>query len=257
LLCKQGELPVDIGADEVHLWMVKCSEVSDVSLLQKYRTILSVDELTRQQRYVSEKSRHRELLTRVLVRTTLSRYEDVNVREWCFSVGEYGKPEIATSLPTDLRFNLSHAGDYIVVAVTRCRDIGVDVEYIHRKTNYMGIARRYFLAMEIADLSALSGESQRGRFYDYWTLKEAYLKGCGLGLMGVGTQFGFHLNQESSANMQVYGAMNGKPGDWHFWRKMLAKEYRLALAVRCGLETDINITLFESIPLSTSGNLMK
>jgi len=242
---------VNIGADEVHLWMTRCSAVSDSTLLKKYRTILSAGELARQQRYASEKSRHRELLTRVLVRTTLSRYEHINAREWCFSVGEYGKPEISAPLSTDLRFNLSHAEDYIVLAVARRRDVGVDVEYIHRKTNYMGIASRYFLEVEIADLSALPTESQRGRFYDYWTLKEAYLKACGLGLMAAGGPFGFHLNQDSSADIWFDGEMNRHSSEWRFWRSLLEKEYRLALAIRCGPGADINITSFESIPLST------
>jgi len=240
---------VKLGEHEVHLWLVKCSELNDTSLLNEYRDLLSAAELERQQRYALDKSRHRDLLSRVLVRTTLSRYEPVNAKAWAFSVGEHGKPAVSSPL-SSLRFNLSHAEDYIVLAVSRHRDIGVDIEYMQRKASYLKIAAEYFSKMENANLSALPKAAQRARFYDFWTLKEAYLKACGLGVMAGLDQFGFQLDQGTGASITFYGQQIEKPTDWFFWRAALDGDYRLSLAIRSRADVNINVSLFDVMPLS-------
>jgi len=240
---------VKIGVGGVHIWLTRCSVITDAALLAEYRDLLSVAELERQQSYALERLRHRDLLARALVRTTLSRYKDVNAKDWCFETGEHGKPEIS-SPSSGLRFNLSHAEDYIVLAVTHHHDIGIDIEYTARKTAYLKIAAEYFSNMENANLSALPQEARRARFYDYWTLKEAYLKACGFGVMVGLDQFGFQLNHDERPSIVFYGQQAENPADWFFWRTALEDDYRLSLAIRCGGGTNINVSLFDVIPLS-------
>lgn len=237
-----------IGPGDVHIWLTKCSVITDAALLAEYRDLLSVAELERQQYYALERLRHRDLLARALVRTTLSKYKDVNARDWCFETGEHGKPAISFP-PSGLRFNLSHAEDYIALAVTCLHDIGIDIEYTARKTAYLKIAAEYFSSIENTHLSALPPEAQRARFYDYWTLKEAYLKACGLGVMAGLDQFGFQLNHDERASIVFYGSQAEKSADWFFWRTALEDDYQLSLAIRCGDATNINVSLFDVIPL--------
>jgi len=239
---------VNLDENEAHLWWVKCSELNDTALLKQYRDLLSVVELERQQRYALEKLRHRDLLSRALVRTSLSRYQEVNAKGWSFTAGEYGKPSISSPV-SSLRFNLTHAEDYIVLAVSRHHDIGIDIEYMQRKASHLKIAEAYFSNIERADLSVLPEKAQRARFYDYWTLKEAYLKACGLGVMAGLDHFGFQLNQDDSATIQFYDDESGNPADWFFWRTVLENDYRLSLAIRCGRDANIKVSLFNVIPL--------
>ena len=154
---------MNLGEHEVHLWLVKCSVLNDTALLNQYRDLLSVVELERQQCYALDKLRHRDLLSRVLVRTSLSRYEDVNAKEWSFTTGEHGKPEIA-SPASSLRFNLSHAEDYLALAVIRHQDIGIDIEYTQRKASYLKIAEAYFSDIEYSDLSAYQVKHKESAF---------------------------------------------------------------------------------------------
>ena len=77
-----------------------------------------------------------------------------------------------------LWWSSSSAGALFVVAGADA-PIGVDVEPVRPAAEWAAVARRHFAAEEIA---ALAGSAER--FARYWTLKEAYLKGLGLGLLG-------------------------------------------------------------------------
>lgn len=95
------------------------------------------------------------------------------------TVGEHGK--IKYSNQYDI--NLSHAGDYAVVAVADC-DIGVDVEVLKNrfdtesgKLSLERIMKHSFTGEEIAYV-----DGQADRFVYIWTRKEAYAKSCGRGI---------------------------------------------------------------------------
>ncbi len=78
-------------------------------------------------------------------------------------------------------FNVSHAGDYVVVAVRRGA-VGVDLE-MKRPVREMGaLVRRYFHADEAAAWDGLKEPEKEGGFFTLWSAREAAMKCCGLGL---------------------------------------------------------------------------
>src|SRR5262245_58886213 len=97
---------LSLGRTEVHLWYVFPNVLTDGGLLGAYHDLMCPEERVQQQRFHFEKGRHEYLVTRALVRTTLSRYVAVDPRDWRFEKNAYGRPEIAyprAILP--LRFN--------------------------------------------------------------------------------------------------------------------------------------------------------
>ncbi|MEN6635603.1 MAG: 4'-phosphopantetheinyl transferase superfamily protein [Clostridiaceae bacterium] len=90
-----------------------------------------------------------------------------------FERGKRGKPH----LPDDAPFNISHAGDYAVLALSR-QSVGVDLEHI-RPLDWQRIALRFFHPEEYTYLEQ-SSEPVRD-FFHIWTLKESYLKAEGTG----------------------------------------------------------------------------
>ena len=72
----------------------------------------------------------------------------------------------------------SSAGPLVVLAIAAW-PVGIDVEPVSGHDGWQAIARRYFAAGEAAAI----GGDQRA-FLRSWTLKEAYLKAQGLGLVG-------------------------------------------------------------------------
>ena len=81
-----------------------------------------------------------------------------------------------------IEFSLSHSGQYAVVAVANGRAVGVDIEVCRPDVDALKLAQRFFAPGESQRIAQAHGEEQPRMFYRYWTGKEAYLKGRGVGL---------------------------------------------------------------------------
>src|SRR5262249_50978106 len=68
------------------------------------------------------------------------------------------------------------------IAVTRGREVGVDLERVRAEVATEEIAARYFSAREVRTLMALPPPLRPDAFFRCWTRKEAYLKATGAGL---------------------------------------------------------------------------
>lgn len=96
------------------------------------------------------------------------------IRDAHFSRGTLGKPALSGETP----FNLSHAGDYAVLARSG-EPVGVDLERI-RPIDWRRISARYFHPEEQSFLQSSSYPLES--FFWIWTLKESYIKAEGGGL---------------------------------------------------------------------------
>jgi phosphopantetheine--protein transferase-like protein len=133
---------------------------------------------------------------------TLALHSTFSPEQWQFDYGKQGKPELTAAqyAQTGLNFNLSHSGDWLLIAVLQAPThskryaLGVDIEHRRDSTNIHTILKRYFAEPEITDLLALDASKQRDRFFDLWALKESYIKACGKGLAMVLASFSFDIN---------------------------------------------------------------
>jgi 4'-phosphopantetheinyl transferase len=101
-----------------------------------------------------------------------------------FAYGPQGKPRLAhASADARLRFNVSHAHGLLLVAVACAREVGVDVEYVRPIPEADRIAERMFSLQERERLHRLPDSERLPAFFTAWTLKEAYVKGLGHGLL--------------------------------------------------------------------------
>jgi len=219
--------------DRVHVWTISTAEAGTPARLQQYRALLTADEVARGDRFLQEADRVRFIVARALVRTMLSRYVPVPPQTWRLRIEQYGKPEVA-NLPAnapDLRFNLSHTDGLVACAVTVGREIGVDVEHIHRALTH-NVPERFFSSEEVADLRALPSEEQDVVFFDYWTLKESYIKARGLGLTLPLGQFTFHRIPGRAPTISFAPELHDDPSSWQFAQFWPTRDHRMAVAVR-------------------------
>ena len=115
----------------------------------------------------------------------MSNYVNSAARELQFDSGPYNKPKLAPiHAKKKFEFNLSHSHERVLIAVTRGREIGVDVERVREDFAFDEVAQRFFTPREVAALHALPLHLQREAFYKCWTSKEAFLKAKGTGLSG-------------------------------------------------------------------------
>lgn len=101
--------------------------------------------------------------------------EENNITHPHFKTHEYGKMYI-TNYP-NIHFNLSHSRDYVACAVSDT-PIGVDIEYADPLID-LSIARHYFYNSEYEKI--IGSENPSNEFFNYWVLKESYMKYTGLG----------------------------------------------------------------------------
>lgn len=123
--------------------------------------------------------RHHEYSQRLL-KKMVSAYTGIHENDLEFTVGEHGKP--ALSNVSDLNFNLSHSGAYIVFIFSCSSPVGIDIEQTGRKADIDKIAARIFLPSEAALLKNLQGKEKKELFFQLWTRTESFLKGLGTGL---------------------------------------------------------------------------
>ena len=236
--------PLPLPDDEVHLWHVDPGSVRNPAILSHYRSLLSADERQRYARYRLEAVRHQFLVTRGLVRTLLSGYGPLEPGAWQFECNAFGRPEVM-NFPGSrrLRFNLSHCDGCIVCGLAWNRDLGVDVEFIDRRSGGPHLAQRFFAPREVDDLLALPLAQQRRAFFDYWTLKEAYIKARGKGLAIPLDKFGFILRSGQAIRMECDAELGDVATAWQFMQLDLSPRHRLALAVRREAECDCRLVL--------------
>jgi 4'-phosphopantetheinyl transferase len=170
-----------LSSDKVHVW--RASLDLPASRIQSLQHTLSEDELSRAALFCFQKDLQRFIVARGLLRAILSRYLEMEPGQLRFRYSPYGKPALATMPGQDtLSFNVSHSCGLALYAVTRSREIGIDLERIHGDLDCKQIAARFFSPRENAVLRALPAELKHEAFFNCWTRKEAYIKAMGGGL---------------------------------------------------------------------------
>lgn len=218
--------------NRVQLWFAPLAAAYDAARLAAHEALMDGTERARWRRFQYAADRQRFLVGRAFLRTVLADclgHGDPATLQ--FACGPHGKPELAGPHAGKLQFNLSHTDSLLVLAVSHRHAVGVDVEAVTRKVELLALAKRYFAAHEYEELRNLDEGAQRERFFALWTLKEAWLKACGLGLHIPLDDFSFSF--DGAEPLIAFGPqLSERPQDWQF--RLLARgAFRIALAV-CG-----------------------
>jgi 4'-phosphopantetheinyl transferase len=146
----------------------------DPGRLRELEALLAPDECERAGRFRLERDRERFIACRGTLREILGVSAGLP-----FAYNRFGKPRLAAS---DIRFNVSHAHGMAMIAMTRGRELGCDLEWIDPAFVDDNIPEQFFSPYEVASLRALPAENQCHAFFRCWTRKEAYIKACGMGV---------------------------------------------------------------------------
>ena len=238
-----------LQADEVHVWYAYTDKCRAPELRGDYYGLLSPQESQRLARYAFENLKVEFLLTRALCRIVLSQYARVDPAAWRFGQNEYGRPQLLGPAPgLALDFNLSNTPSLVAIAVTRgVGGLGIDVEELDTRPAPIETAGRYFSSSEYAGLQALSCAAQSQRFFDLWTMKEAYIKARGQGLAIPLQAFSICLDNGQVA-VEFDERMKQRSDDWQFSLHRLQSRHNLAVCVRRPEAGLARISLNEVVP---------
>ena len=150
-----------IRENEVHIWRV---QAKDEKISLDFEGLLSSAEQERASRFKFETDRRRYVVAHAALRSILSNYVNSAARGLQFDSGRYNKPKLAPiHAKKQFEFNLSHSYERVLIAVTRGREIGVDVERVREDFAFDEVAQRFFTPREVAALSALPPQSFSGQ----------------------------------------------------------------------------------------------
>jgi 4'-phosphopantetheinyl transferase len=170
-----------LGPGEVHVWSALLDPAS--TEIARFSETLSQDEKERANRFRFEKNRNEFIISRGSLRVLLGSYLGVPAHEVGFAYSRYGKPYLVDSDHiSPVEFNLSHSEGVVVLAFTKDRRVGVDIEYVGRNFDFEEIAGRFFSLAEQQMLRNTPREERGAGFFRCWTRKEAYIKAIGHGL---------------------------------------------------------------------------
>ncbi|MCB0283487.1 MAG: 4'-phosphopantetheinyl transferase superfamily protein [Calditrichaeota bacterium] len=212
----------------VHLWLLnykKCQEK-----LNEILPVLSPEEKQRGDKFYFENDKNRYIITKGTLKKILSRMLNTETREIAFGYNEHGKPYLESA--PNLYFNVSHSGNFGLIAITPISEIGVDVERFRHKMTREDIARRFFSKKEINDYLSLDIDQRLQGFFNCWTRKEAFIKAVGLGLSLPLNTFDVSLKPGANAEILAIRKPHDDPEKWTMKNVLIDNEYAAAFTLR-------------------------
>ena len=124
-------------------------------------------------RYKRWEDAHASLLGKLLLKKALADYSDsFTLKD--IQVNKYNRP----FLNDNIDFNISHSGKYVLCAISDKTKVGIDIEKI-LPIDYASF-KNVFNPKELDEIK--NDTEPLRKFYEYWTNKEAAIKGDGRGM---------------------------------------------------------------------------
>jgi 4'-phosphopantetheinyl transferase len=176
---------IDLERHAVHLWGVDLD--GSQRCLERCAGWLDEVERHRAARLVREDIRERYVLAHGCLRAVLSKYLGVSPGVIALDRSSTGKPSLTRDLRdrSAITFNLSHAHNRALIAVSKAQEVGVDLEFVRADIEVANLSERFFTHSEHAAIMQTPEERRATRFFRYWVAKEALLKAQGIGLGGL------------------------------------------------------------------------
>jgi len=171
------------------------------------------EEKERIMKFVFKKDAKSALIGRLMMRKVLSEQLKIRYNDVILNRTEKGKPYLANeAIEPSLKnfsFNISHQGDFTVLAAEPLIQVGIDV----MKTTYPSSStvpaffhtmRKQFTAYEWQTIKSQKSEwKQLEVFYRHWCLKESYVKATGTGIGHDLQALEFKINTEEFSPQTV------------------------------------------------------
>jgi len=163
-------------SNNVDTWKINVS--SNLPLLDDFLSIMRPEEIAGANRFFHTTDKNRSVVTRGAVRTILGKYLIQSPATIEFGVEKNKKPLILNK-GKKLHFNISHSGDWILLAVADL-EVGADIELVNDAFNYQEVMHDYF---SVEEVGYIEQKLPLERFFQLWTRKEALIKATGKGLI--------------------------------------------------------------------------
>src|SRR5450631_525772 len=156
--------------NKIHVWKFPVL-TSDFSSVTESERMIG-------ERFRFDDDRNRYITGRRSLRFLLSNYLSLDPLEIRI-VAEKGQKPFIENPGFQIRFNISHSGQWVVVALAQ-DELGIDIEEINPSFDYSDLLREHFSLAEQQFIT--TAKLPASAFYFLWTRKEAVMKAEGIGL---------------------------------------------------------------------------
>jgi len=192
-------VPSGLSEAEVHVWVATVPAPTAVANLER---ILSPDEVARSERYHKLESAASFIVARAILRVLLAEYLATTPSSIRFAYSATGRPSVEYPR-TDVDVSIAHSAKAILIGATRCRRLGVDIEYISPTFDFSEVVASAFGQEERMILESGKDSQRRRLFFALWTAREALAKACGAGLTAPLSELGLSLKYSVEGAVQV------------------------------------------------------
>lgn len=212
------------------------------------------EEKERISRYVFQDDAKSSLIGRLMIRKFVHLFSSIPYDEIRFGRDDRGKPYLLGAGDIPISFNISHQGDFVVLAGNTKRNIGVDTMKIEPPVNknipeFFRLMRRQFSDEEWKAVYSFSTEMEQiACFYRLWCLKESYVKNVGVGITIPLQEISFSIKTpklsigvfRTDTVLYEKGVLKQ---DWVFEETLLDEKHAVAVSIK--VDSD-----FKYIPIS-------
>lgn len=201
------------------------------------------EEKLRISKYVFQNDAKSSLIGRLMLRKYVHTSTSMPYEEVRFARDDRGKPYLLGSGDLPINFNVSHQGDYVVLAGNTGSNIGIDVMKIEPPVNknipeFFRLMNRQFSSHEWNTIRSFRTEMEQiACFYRLWCLKESYVKNIGLGITVPLQEISFSIKTkklnvgEIISDTTLY-ERNVLKQDWVFEETLLDAVHAVAVSSR-------------------------
>ncbi len=225
-----------LSDNKIHVYLIQFDLFDNKQCIQ----YLSEDERIRAEKLKIDEKKNQFVIARSVLRLLLSSALGKSYQNIEFFYGEHGKPGIIESLNNKpIEFNISHSGNYALIAITLSNKVGVDIEEVNFDTDYQSLSKRFFSENEKNELISLGDELQLDTFYRIWARKESFIKATGKGVAFGLDRFSVTLDEAIDGGMEVltFTPSNDK---WFCYDLIKIDNYKTALTT-CDMTCDVVI----------------
>lgn len=165
-------LPKDIPA-QIEVWQLKLDLQRPIR--NSDLVLLSEPERAGALRFYAHADQVRSIATRTMLRKLLAEKIMVRPETLHFVINEYGKPGLQNEC--EIEFNVSHSGNFALIALSTVGAIGVDIECYDRRIDVKSLSESVFTLTERKNHLETIEE-----FIQQWVAKESSLKALGVGI---------------------------------------------------------------------------
>lgn len=227
----------------------------------KLTSSIDRDEVDRINKFVYQEDAKSSLVGCALIREFLAHIAQIPSNEFTLTRTQHGRPAISQEClrepkwPKMMDFNVSHSGDYCVLAGVWSSNeqpnirLGIDLtKIVHKKTKqeldrFLSLmSRREFTRSEWETVERAQDDRQKCiNFTRLWCLKESFIKATGLGLSFKLSRIDFRFDEDNKYNIQLEilrsrlltttkVLLDGQPAtDWTFLETALDDEHMVAV----------------------------